>query len=291
MLEQYFYIEPETARELLRQVQSMTPQSRGIDRRAFLIGGYAVLATERLKLRNVDVRDDGLEHLNAVIRTLAELHARGVRAVPLLGWCCEEDSPDGRGYLFAQRAKGSELYDDAAICPLEVWTQGRGEVYLRSDLDAGEYILARTAAIADVPQEHFDRFIADILAVLERDILIDFHGKSNFFYDEREGFQLIDLDAHTDWYYGLTRERIDSREAAALGGFVPCHFAEGTQAFAAVALAERAMLALDAAERRRLARDNLRIFEKCRLAMLRCGIGEAAVAAALRRLRIFGREE
>lgn len=293
MVERYFSIDPNAAHDLIDQIQNMKPAKRGIDRRAYLVGEYAVLSTRRLKLRNVDVRDDSLLYFDDIIEKLTLLHDRGVHVVPILGYCYDPETTDGSGYIFQQRAPGQELYDDAAICVYEVWTQNESEIYLKSDVDSKEvdpkeYILARTRTVANAPQKHYDKFIKDIHTILSCDILIDFQGKSNFFYDENEGFYFIDLDSHTDNFYGSTTARLNADTLTAIGGFVPCHFSARTQAFAPVALDEQSVQAIGACDLKRLAADNARIFAKCKAAMLRNGIPESALKAALQRIKIYG---
>lgn len=288
MIEKYISIDAVTARELLDRVQNIKPAKRGIDRHAYLFEKYAVLSTNRLKLRNVDVRDDDLSYFDDIIERLAGLCDEGVHVVPILGYCYDPETENGSGYVFQQRAKGHELYDDAAICKYQVWTQNESDVYLKSDIDPKDYILSRTHTIANAPQEHFDKFIEDIRAILSRDILIDFQGKSNFFYDENEGFSFIDLDSHTDGFYGLPEEPISIEAVTAIGGFVPCHFSAGTKAFAPVALDEKAIVEIGESDLKQLANDDLRIFEKCKTAMLNSRISENVIQTTLRRIKVYG---
>lgn len=290
MIENYIFIKPEIAHTLLECVREMQPEKRGIDRRAYLFTEYAVLATDRLKLRNVDVRDENLDYFHEIISALAELRKNKVGVVPILGYCYEVESEDGRGFIFQWRAKGKELYDDAVICHLEVWTQGKTDVYLSSELDAIEYILSRTHVIAGIPQAHFDKFVHDILAILNRDILIDFWGKSNFFYDDEEGFQFIDLDSHTDWHYGLAPEPQNIEKLTALGGFAPCHFAVGTKTFAPIALVDQAFREVDEAYLKQFGKDNRAIFEKCLCALQKNGISKKVICETLRDIRFYGFE-
>jgi len=288
MREKYFAISPETAHAMMAQAQAMEPAKRGFDRRAWLLGEYAVLSTQRLKLRNVDTRDDDLTYLDELIETLLTLKEQGVGVVPFLGYCCDEDSKDGCGYLFAQRARGEEMYDDAVMTAYCVWAQQHPEnVYLHSTQDPRPYILRRTRQIADAPQVHFDKFIEDIITLNDHDILIDFLGKSNFFYDEEVGFQFIDLDAHTDFHYGLADQKMDSRALAFQFGFVPCHLSADTPFLSPGALDNTAMAALTPEERQQIAHDNLRIFEKCRRAMEKQGMTEAQFQSARKKLKIY----
>ena len=239
------------------------------------------------------VRDDNLSYFDDIIKKLAKLHDMGTHVVPILGYCYDPKAVDGIGYIFQQRAPGCELYDDAVICIYEVWTQSQSEIYLRNDvasigMDPKKYILDRTHAIANAPQKHFDKFIKDIHTILCCDILIDFQGKSNFFYDENKGFCFVDLDSHTDNFYGSATDQLSVEYLTAIGGFVPCHFSAGTKAFAPVALDERAIEEIGRCDLRRLAADNAHIFAKCKEAMLRNGIPESTLKAALQRIKIYG---
>ena len=288
MCGKFFAIEREKALELIERTERMIPAHRGIDRRAYLIDDHAVLATSRLKLRNVDVRDDELRYLDELILELARLHGEGINVVPILGYCYDPDSSDGEGFLIQRRAKGAEMYNDAIICKYEVWTQANDEIYLESSADTVEYIVSRTRALAEAPQEHYNKFIADIMAIAKSEILIDFMGKSNFFYDEEEGFQFIDLDSHTDSYYGLSQSSLSVEELAALGGFVPCHFAEGTKRFAPAALASGAIRELGSARLALLAESNLQIFDKCLAAMKANGLSDELLNKTVSGIKVFG---
>ena len=93
------------------------------------------------------------------------------------GTAYDPEPADGEGFLFMKRATGSELYDDSIICRYETWTQNQKNVYLGSSADAREYIVKRTHEISQIPQEHFNKFISDILTILNDDILIDFQGE------------------------------------------------------------------------------------------------------------------
>ena len=234
MKEKYFFIEPEKARELLSQAKKMKPAKHGIDSRVYLIGEYAVLTTSRIKLRNVATRDDNLAYFDELIETLMRLQEQGVGVVPILGYCYDPDSENGNGWIFQPRAKGEELYDDALM-------KKRSK----------KYMLARTNDIAQAPQAHYDKFIRDMLILFDHDILIDFHGKSNFFYDETAGFQFIDLDSHTDYKYGLAAQKHDAKQLACIYGFTP------------------------------VACNNRTIFEKYRTAILNNGIPEEQLNRSL----------
>jgi hypothetical protein len=289
MKEKYFYIKPEKAKELLSQIKEMKAAKRGVDSHVYLIGEYAVLTTNSIKLRNVTTRDDDLAYFDELIKTLMSLREQGVAVVPILGYCFDPDSKSGDGYIFQLRAKGEELYDDAVMNAFYVWAQRNpSSVYLSSDTDAKEYILSRTNYISKAPQKYFDKFISDIIVLFDNDILIDFNGKSNFFHEETAGFQFIDLKSHTDYKYGLTEHKPDSRELASYYGFAPCHVAVGTKVLPHLALEEKAISKLDDKGLQQLVRDNRTIFEKCRTAMLNNGMSEEQLNNSLKILKIFG---
>ncbi len=288
MIQRYRFLDEKDALPLLERIGDMTPEKHGVDGQVYLIGEYAVVHTNRLKLRNVVFRDDGLVFFDDVIDRLARLYGEGVQAMPILGYCYDPGSADGEGYIIQRRAKGEELYDDALLCRFEEWTQDEEENQPPIGAAVKDYLLERTRFVSDIPQAHFDRFVHDIRAILGREILIDFQGKSNFFYHEAEGFQFIDLNAHVDSFYDAQIERADVDAWTAVGSFVPCHFAPGTEAFAPTALADRAMQAFDEAQRERLAQDNLRIFEKCLTALHRSGVAEGSIETALGRIKIYG---
>lgn len=286
MEEKYFYIQPETARGLLAQMKEMKAAKRGVDRQAYLIGEYAVLTASKIKLRNVTTRDDDLAYFDELIKTLMELKEQGVGVVPILGYCVEPNSENGNGYIIQSRAKGEELYDDSIMKELYV---GKPHLaYLSSDTDAKEYVISRTNAISKVPQKHFDKFIRDIIVLLDNDILIDFNTKSNFFYDDTAGFQFIDLDSHTDYKYGLTEDKMGGREIAAYYGFTPCHYALGTRVLPGLALDENAISRIGDEKLLQLAMDNKTIYEKCKTALLNNGIPEEQLRNFLAILKLFG---
>ena len=293
MKEKFFYIDPRTARELLSRIEEMKASARGFDKHVYLIDDYAVLAASKIKLRNVTTRDDDLVYYDALIMTLMNLYNHGVSVVPTLGYCYDADSENGTGYIFQPRAAGEELFNDAVMKAYYVWAlKNPNDVYFYpNDTDAREYILSRTKYISEVPQDHFDKFVKDIIVLNENDILIDFIGKSNFFYDKKFGFQFIDLDSHTDYKYGLVESKDNDNIGALLGCFTPCHLAVGTVAFSMRALDEDAMSKLDMDELRQLKQDNMIIFEKCKNAVLSNGFSAEKMNNALEYLKIFGGNE
>lgn len=291
MKEKYFYIKSEKAREILSQTKKMRPVKNGVDSHVYLIDEYAILTTSRIKLRNVETHDDDLAHFDELIETLMTLYKQGVKVVPILGYCYDPNSDEGDGYIFQMQAKGEELYDDAVMKEFYLWTHKYPEQskHLSSDADPYEYIMSRTNYMSKVPQKHFDKFINDIIVLLDNDILIDFHGKSNFFYDSADGFQFIDLDSHTDYRYGLVKDKPDSKEMASRFGFIPCHFAIDPEVLPEIALdlEERIILRLGDTNLQQLILDNKTIFEKCKTAMLNNGISAEQMNNSLKKFKPF----
>lgn len=151
MIEKYFYIKPEKAKELLSQVQEMEAAKRGVDSRVYLIDEYAVLASNNIKLRNVITRDDNLVYFDELIKTLMSVRERGIAVVPVLGYCYNPDSENGSGYIFQLRANGEELYEDSVMNAFYAWAQNNpNSVYLSSDIDAIKYILSRSEYISKI---------------------------------------------------------------------------------------------------------------------------------------------
>lgn len=292
MKEKYFYIEPQIAHQLLDQVKNMAWSKRGIDCHAYLVDDYAVLSTNRIMLRNVTTRDEDLYYFDELIETLWNLYQHGISVVPILGYCYDPDSINGTGYIFQKRAKGQELFDDAVLAKFQIWAQSQLEnLYLQSCLSKAEeieYLLSRTYEISQIPQGHFNKFVSDMICILEKDILIDCFGRSNFFYDKDEGFQFIDLDAHNDYKYGLTNQKPDIEGIVSVCGFTPCHYAADSQILSEGALDEQALLALTPCQRSELAEANKKVLLKCIAALRENGISEAAINKSLSQVKIYG---
>lgn len=290
MIEKYIYIDRQTARKLLSDIKDMKAAARGFDKHAYLIGDYAVLTVSKLKLRNVTTRDDNLVYYDELIKTLWDLYNNGISIVPVLGYCYDPESKDGIGYIIQQRAKGTELFDDSVMKAFYVWVRKKPEdvYFYPNDINAEEYIMSRTKTISEVPQKHYDKFVKDIMVLNENDILIDFIGKSNFFYDSNCGFQFIDLDSHTDHKYGLCECKDNDNLGALLGCFTPCHLAVGTRAFGMLGLDDDAMSGFGDDKLLDLKQDNMIIFEKCKRAVRNNGFSEEEMDKALIYLKIYG---
>ena len=257
IIEKYFGIDREIARQMIEATKNMTNEKSGDNgfqnTKVFLFDEYAVLKMQNMNFRNVTTPDTDLKHLERLAKTLLDLQAKGVNVVPILAF----QSDNGSGYIIQPRAKGTELYD-------------------RNKLRSGEksYILERVELLSNAPQEHFNKFVADIIEIIDAGVLIDFVGKDNFFYHEAVGFQFIDLNAHDDYEYGLSDTKVKGKKGALYGFFLPCYYdtvPKYRDNFSKI------LPELTEVEHALLTKNNRTIFEKCKTAAINNGIPEEAV--------------
>jgi hypothetical protein len=270
-MEKYPYIEQNTARALIERAQKSAHTKTGAESDVWVLGDYVVLKSCRLGLRNVEIKDTNCAHLDDVIKTLMQLSRAGVAVVPILGYRYNERSKIGKdSFVIQRRAAGAELWETQKL-------QDR------------DYVLEHLKLLAAAPQEHFDKFLRDLLKIAERDILVDCLGKDNFFYDTVAGFQFIDINCHTDYYYKLDTERRPATTLAFraaflpcyLGGWVPPHYeTEKTFPFLPKTFTTFAefLKTFSADELHRTKTHNQTVFNKCKNALVNIGIGEREIA-------------
>jgi hypothetical protein len=289
--EKYLYIEPQKAKGLLSEIKNMKPSKIGSGSLVYLIDEYAILETEEINRRNVLTHDDDLAYLDELAKTLMDLSKKHVGTIPILGYYFDsKNNNEGKGFLIQERAKGEELYDDEIMKFFYTgWKQNNSESKnFKNNVDPKKYILSRTSQVAEISQKHFDKFIKDILIILEQDILVDFKGKSNFFYDKDVGFQFIDLDSHTDYKYGLEKNRPDDFKKVSEFGFVACHFAPGTEILPLFALNDNSISDFTDDELGGLVDNNKIIFQKSKTAMLNNNVPEDLINESLNKIKFFG---
>jgi len=259
--EKYFGIEYEIAHQLIAATNNMKHEKSGDNgfqnTQTFLFDEYAVLKSQNINVRNVSTQDADLKHLENIANTLLDLQKQGINVVPILAF---QVNDDGNGYIIQQRAKGAELYD-------------------RDKLDNKGYILERVEFFSNLPQEHFDKFVADTIEIMEAGVLIDCVGKDNFFYDETIGFQFIDLNAHDDYIYGLDGEKPNGKKYAFMSCFRPLShcpypFADMPKYSEIVS---KLISELADKEHTALREHNKTILEKCKSAAINNGIAEEIV--------------
>jgi hypothetical protein len=255
MIEKYFGIDREIVQQMIDATKTMTNEKSGDNgfqnTKVFLFDEYAVLKMQNINVRNVSTQDADLKHLERLANTLLDLQAKGVNVVPILAF----QSDNGSGYIIQPKAKGAELYD-------------------RDKVNDKNYVVSRVEFLSKVPQEHFDKYIADTIKIIDAGVIVDFVGKDNFFYDETIGFQFIDLNAHDDYEYGLTDKKVQGKQAVAYGCFLPCYFDTVPKYRDTVS---KIFPELTEKERALLKEHNRNIFEKCKTAMINNGIAEETV--------------
>ena len=264
IIEKFFNIDRESVQQMIEATINMTHQKSGDNgfqnTKVFLLDEYAVLKTQNMNFRNVSNQDTDLNHFAGLAMTLLDLQAQGVNVVPILAF----QSDNGNGYIIQPRAKGAELYD-------------------KNKLSDKDYVLERVKFFSNVPQEHYDKFVADIIKIHDADVIIDFVGKDNFFYDEAVGFQFVDLNAHFDYVYESTAEKPQGQgkhiKIAFLSCFMPlshcpCYFVTMPKYGEIVS---KLLSELTKEEHIELKENNKRIFEKCKTAVFNNGIAEEIV--------------
>lgn len=261
IIEKYFGIEREIAQQMIDATKNMINEKSGDNgfqlTKVFLFDEYAVLKMQNINFRNVTTQDTDLKHLEKLAKTLLDLQTKGVNVVPILAF----QSDDGDGYIIQQRAKGTELYD-------------------RDKLNDKNYVLGRVELLSNAPQEHFDKFVADTIKIIDAGVLIDFVGKDNFFYHETIGFQFIDLNAHNDYEYELADVKPQGKQIAFLSCFVPlshcpCYFV--TMPFYRE-IVSKLLSELTDKEHTALREHNKKILEKCKTATINNGIAKEIIS-------------
>lgn len=258
-IEKYFGIDQQVVQQMIGATKHMTNDRSGDNgfqnTKVFLFDEYAVLKMQNINVRNVSTQDTDLKHLERLAGTLLDLQGAHVGVIPILAFCSE----NGNGYIIQPRAKGTELYD-------------------RSKIDDKDYIIGRIKLLANAPQEHYNKFVADTVKIIDAGVLVDFVGKDNFFYDETIGFQFIDLCAHDDYEYGLNDIKPQGRLAAAYCCFLPCYFDTMPQYRNTVS---KILAELTVEEYDLLKAQNGTIFTKCKNAMINNGIAEEVIDDAI----------
>lgn len=255
IIEKYFGTDRETVQQMIEATKTMTNEKSGDNgfqnTKVFLFDEYAVLKMQNMNFRNVTTPDTDLTHLERLAGTLLELQTEGVNVVPILAF----QSDDGNGYIIQPRAKGAELYD-------------------RDKVNSKDYVLERVELLSNAPQAHFEKYIADIIKIIDAGVIVDFAGKDNFFYHKTIGFQFVDLNAHDDYEYGLSDKKAQGKQAALYGCFLPCYFDTVPKYRDSVS---KILPELTDSERDFLKERNKNIFDKCKAAAINNGITEEAV--------------
>jgi len=283
----FSYIDINTALKVLGSINENDVLKQGVNSSTYYYKEYAILKTANMNYRNVSVEDHDLKHFDDVIKQLMELKKHAINVVPILGYQYDDESDEKEGLIIQEKAKGDELYDDSIIMEFYVFAQN-GESDLETRNQAKEYILKRTKYVSKIKQEHFDKFISDSMTILNHHLLIDFFGKSNFYYDEEVGIQFIDIKSHDDYYYGLTENKMDINQIISLFGFMPCHLDESSGFLGHMGLSHQALNEVFTKdELLELSQYNNNIFEKCSKAMISAGIPAEKINESISKIKLF----
>ena len=259
IIEKYFGVDRDVACQLIDATKTMTHEKSGDNgfqnTKVFLFAEFAVLKMQNINVRNVDIQDTDLKHLERLVKTLLVLQTEGANVVPILAF----QADGSNGYIIQPRAKGAELYD-------------------RNKANNKDYVLERVGFLSKVPQEHYDKYIADITKIIDAGVIVDFIGKDNFFYHEKTGFQFIDLNAHTDYEYGLSNEKPQGQQFALYGCFLPCYYDTMPKHRDIVS---KVLSELTDSEYAILKEHNRIIFQKCKIAAINSGITKKAVSEVI----------
>lgn len=185
MENRFFYIEEQTALKLIAQCETFGRNASkcGTRSKAYFIDNFVVLKTENILVTHTRTFKDKVP-FDEIIKLLYKLKQQGVNVIPILGYSYNSEKTTGfenrlgkieyaKGYIIQPRAKGREMWNSE----------------LFSDKN---YVLMQTQTLASATEEHYVKFVADILTIIKAGISID-PAEENFFYDESIGFSFIDL--------------------------------------------------------------------------------------------------
>ena len=174
------YINEFIFEELLDKASSANFSKAGGNSKCAIIGSYAVLKTG-----NIPGHDDSFPRM---IETLQDLKENDVNVVPILGYGIAKfgepfynGSRYDKGYIVQEKAPGQELLYVGAL---------RG----KTDEEKHDIVLNYLNMLHNIPQEHYNKWVADYKAITDKCVSVDPSKASNFFYDPNQGFSFIDLN-------------------------------------------------------------------------------------------------
>jgi len=174
------YINEVLCRQLIKSAENSGFDKAGGNSKCAIIDNYAVLKTGNIPGHN--------NEFVQVIEALQDLRADNVNVVPILGYAIVEEGEPyksgaryDKGYIIQAKAMGKELLYPAMI---------RNKTDEEKTSIVGDYL----QLLHSIPQEHYDKWVADYKAITDKGIMVDASKESNFFYDENIGFSFIDLN-------------------------------------------------------------------------------------------------
>ena len=123
-----------------------------------------------------------------IIDSVHALADSGVNAVRLYGYVSDES--DKRTYGTSSYCSAMFVMDKA---PGQELYKGVTYNYSHRDPEDVASLLSYMDMMANIPQEHYTKFVHDYMAILRNDVAVDPSKKGNFFYDPDKGFAFIDL--------------------------------------------------------------------------------------------------
>jgi len=185
----FYYIEPNVGLELITKCEAMgrAAAKGGTRSKVYFVDDYVVIKAN-LSIKDTrpvsKVRDK--VPFDEVVKRLNMLKNGGVNVVPILGYAYDPDNiydiygklAYASGYIIEPKAMGKELWNE-------------------KDFDDKKYVLERIRMFAQAPQEQYNKFVKDFIAIVDAGIFID-PVEENFFYDEINGFSFIDLNTIAD---------------------------------------------------------------------------------------------
>ena len=259
-MENHFYhIDEKVAEDLIARTEKSGYEKSGANSKASTVGKYVVLKAGNIPLVQTDKFPASVVPFDVVIEKLWQLEKQGGNAVPILGYCFDPEksrkifkdgnktsirSSYGKGYIIQHRAPGQEMWE-------------------RERMGEKEYIVRRTKTFADAPQEQFDKFVADYMAILDAGIMVDYSKRENFFYDEEKGFSFIDLN------FMLNKKQRESKY-----NLLSKYCTMPANSF--VLASSPAVARMTDAEYHALLDDNRAVFEKCKKAIVANGLATEA---------------
>ena len=178
------YIKENVFYNLLETTDKLECDKSGGNSKCIIVDNYAVLKTG-----NIPGCGDSFPRM---INCLHNLKKKNVNIAQILGYAVTqlgETYTNGtrydKGYIVQEKAIGSELLYPGIL---------RG----KSEQECFNIVIRYLKMLDKIPQQHFDKWVADFKIITDNKIAVDPSKESNFFYDDKNGFSFIDLNFFTD---------------------------------------------------------------------------------------------
>lgn len=163
--------------DYISKVQGLVPDAKGGNKQCFFVDGYALLKTNSINEKE----------LASVMPIEKELKEMGVKISTTLDYRVNSED-EGKefksGYILQERAQGHVLHKT------ETYHKMSKEELEKSNQ---EYI-GTLRSLQGEKQELFDKFVSDWIEITKRGLMIDPSKTSNFYYDQGNSINFIDLN-------------------------------------------------------------------------------------------------